>query len=61
VFGLIGEESEFSSEITGIRYKYQPQRSTIRIEVWVKTSPPEKELQKPGGPGCELDQLKDEK
>lgn len=62
VFGLIGEECEFSSEITGIRYKYQSMRTAIRIEVWMKTAPPDgfKDLGK--NSTCpELGSLTDEK
>jgi len=41
VFGLIGEDFEYSKEITGIRFKYQSNRMAIRIEIWIKTLPPE--------------------
>jgi len=60
VFSLIGEEMEFSREITGIRYKYQPNRTTIRIEVWVSSPLPEQTITK-GNNVPDLKDLKDEK
>jgi len=41
VFSLIGEECDYSKEITGIRYKYQSNKTAIRLEVWIRTLPPE--------------------
>lgn len=40
VFSLIGEESPYASEINGIRYKYQPNRLVLRIEIWIKSKSP---------------------
>jgi len=48
VFGLIGEECVYSHLINGIRYKSQPSRNTIRVEIWVKAKPPrDKEVPSP--------------
>lgn len=41
VFGLIGEDFEYSKEINGIRFKYQSNKTAIRLEVWIRTLPPE--------------------
>jgi len=40
VFSLIGEECDYSKDITGIRYKVQPGKAILRIEVWIKTPSP---------------------
>lgn len=41
VFSVIGEECVFAKEITGLRYKFQPNRTAIRIEIWVKAKGPD--------------------
>lgn len=40
VFSVIGEECVFAKEIAGIRYKFQPNRNAVRIEVWIKAEEP---------------------
>lgn len=37
---LIGEECAYSSEIAGIRFKFQPSRVSMRIETWIRTRTP---------------------
>jgi len=53
VFSTIGEECDYAKEIAGIRYKFQPNRSAIRIEIWIKAKgpdpPPKSESEKPTG------------
>jgi len=41
IMSLIGEDFDYSQEITGIRYKYQNNKVAIRLEVWIRTLPPE--------------------
>jgi len=40
VFSLIGEESDFSNQVTGIRFKVQPTKSILRLEIWMKSTMP---------------------
>lgn len=40
VFALLAEQVTFSKEITGIRWKFQPNRNAVRLEVWIKSSEP---------------------
>lgn len=47
VFGLIGEDCEYSQHIAGLRWKFQPNRTAVRIEVWIKHPPPANLPQKP--------------
>lgn len=41
VFGLIGEEAEYSEKITGLRYLYKQPKNLLRIELWVETALPD--------------------
>jgi len=40
VFGLIGEDCKYSQHIAGLRWKFQPNRTAVRIEIWIKHPPP---------------------
>lgn len=47
VFGLIGEDFDYSEHICGFRYKYQSNKTALRVEVWIKTPLPD-HLEKKG-------------
>lgn len=41
VFGLIGEESDYSQHIAGMRWKFQANRTAVRIELWIRHPAPD--------------------
>lgn len=43
VFSLIGEECDYSNQITGIRFKVQPSKSVLRLEIWIRSTIPSTE------------------
>ena len=38
VFGLIGEECDYSREINGMRYLYKANKTSVRVEIWIKSA-----------------------
>lgn len=60
VFSLIGEECEYSNQIAGIRFKVQPSKSVLRLEIWIKSTMPNEDSFKKIDNSVALDTICDE-